>query len=66
MRTRANNDHIAVERRPLALDAHEPPPLEVESQVVPVAVSERLEDADPELDRRMDDRRLRDCALLVG
>jgi hypothetical protein len=39
---------------------------EIEDQVAALPMGKRQVHADPELDRRVDDRRLRDRALLVG
>jgi len=50
-----DDDDSAAKNGPLALDPHEPA-ADVEDQVVSLAVRERLVDADPELDRRVDDR----------
>ena len=58
------DDDVTHERAPLALDTDKPA-VEIEDEVVAVAVRERLEHADAELDRRVDDRRFRDRSLLI-
>jgi hypothetical protein len=60
---RANDDHVAFARGPLALHAEQLRP-EVEDQVVPAALRERPSDHDPRLDRSRVDSRLGDRALL--
>jgi hypothetical protein len=54
-----------VEPRPLALHAYERR-IEVEDEVVAVAVRQRFQHPDPQLDRGVDDCRFRNRPLLVG
>src|SRR5262249_18645541 len=60
---RTDDDDLALPRRPLALDAHEPL-RQIEEEVV-ARVVERPRHDYPELDRLVDDRRLGDDALLI-
>jgi hypothetical protein len=60
----ADYDHVSVPGRPFALDSYERW-TKVEDEVVSL-VTQRSGDADSELERGVGDRRLRDCALLVG
>jgi hypothetical protein len=62
-RVAANDNDVAVAPRPLALHTDEFRP-QVEDKVVSL-IAERKKDTDAELDRRVKNRGLSDCALLV-
>jgi hypothetical protein len=61
----ANDDHISVKGRPLALDTHEPT-VEVEDHVVSPTFTSRPIDVDPELRCVVHDGLLGDVSFLVG
>jgi hypothetical protein len=64
-RVAPNRHYVTVARRPLALSANEPRS-KLEDQVIPTTFNEWPVNADAKIDRRVDDRRLGNCAFLVG
>jgi hypothetical protein len=64
-RATPDDQHVIGNLRPLALNADKAWS-EVEDQVVPLAVGERLEDPHAELCRCVGNRELRDRSLLIG
>ena len=63
-RATSNTDHVSVEGRPLALDAHEAG-FQVEDEVVPLALTNGPQNADPTTDRLMGYCGLRNGPLLI-
>lgn len=62
-----DDDHVAVAPQPTPLALHSPnPPGDVERQVDPPVLSNRLEHGNPELDRLANDLLLSDRTLCVG